>query len=137
MIGFPNRRSAGAWAILVVAVCFWVSCGGGPLHRKYEFVSGRYWREKIGSAVLPLFAEHDTEYTAGYSEEAFDSLRLGATRHDVEEVLGAPFKRWEFAGDQLWSYSRAGRESGNYFERIVAFDSRGTLIEKYRAFYMD
>lgn len=139
MTDFPKRRLSAAVAGLMT-VSLWVSCGGGPVDREPalpEFISARYWREKIGSVVLPLIAEHDTELAPGYREDAFDSLRLGASREDVEELLGAPIKTWRFSGGEVWSYSRAGSKGGFYFERIVRFDSTGTLTRKRQASYMD
>jgi hypothetical protein len=159
MIGFPERRLSAAVAGLIVALSLWVSCGGapgdpdresfvvaekppatcGPRGSRETIASGRWWREKIGDVVGPVINTHDTEFAPGCTDEAFDSLRLGASRDDVERQLGSPLRRWEgsISGCEYWSYSRRAIPGSNYLQRNVEFDSTGALVEKHRHFYAD
>jgi outer membrane protein assembly factor BamE (lipoprotein component of BamABCDE complex) len=133
LTGFPERRLSAVVAGLIVAVSLSTSCRFGPVP---SVRGGEWWRDAIAN-VLALIDEHDTEFAAEYTEEAFDSLRLGATRDDVERLLGAPLEIWERFGFEMWAYSKQVDPENNYLQRIVTFDSSGRLVEKHRAFYVD
>src|SRR5688572_12197850 len=137
MIGFPERRLSASVAGLIVALGLWVSCGGAPGDPYGESIVvatekqaancgppgwrgtiGRkwWWKEKIGNVVNPLLTTHDTEFAPGYSDKAFDSLRLGASRDEVERLLGPPLERWNgsISGCEYWGYSRQATPVSNY-----------------------
>ena len=158
MTAFSERRTSAVAGVIVAATLFLVSCGGAPgrLERKSFVVATdeqaancgtpgwrgtigreRWWKEKIGNVVLPLINTQDTEYAPGYTERAFDSLRLGASQDDVERQLGPPLQVWSSFGCESWSYSRPATTRSNYYQRNVHFDSTGALVRKYRNFYTD
>jgi hypothetical protein len=144
----------------MVAATVWVSCGGTPErvgHNSFDVATEkqasncktpgwqetigreRWWKEKIGNVVLPLINPQETEFAPGYKEGIFDSLRLGASRDEVERQLGSPLKRWQgsVSGCEFWSYSRPAIPGSNFYQRNLEFDSTGALVEKHRHFYVD
>jgi hypothetical protein len=46
----------------------------------------------------------DTEYSAGYSEHAFRSLKVGSPEREVDAALGVPLR-------EVWIYERSGTEA--------------------------
>jgi hypothetical protein len=68
-----------------------------------------------------------TVYTIGYKEFKFRSLRVGMTVSQVEDIMGPPLARSEWAripgnpeGD-VWSYTRPYKPHGDYWTRGVFF----------------
>lgn len=96
------------------------------------------WRAALGELLLPLVAEHDTEYAQGYSEEVFRSLDIGLGRAMVEQLLGPPLLAKEFSSGRVyWYYSHHGTRSGNYLVRILVFDREERLVARRSYFYLD
>lgn len=75
----------------------------------------------------------DTEYAPGYSDEGYESLRLGATAAQVAAVLGepltkhphAPYSSWLYCSPDHPGYDADGGLSGTFSE--ITFDSRGVV----------
>jgi hypothetical protein len=96
------------------------------------------WKEALGEAVLPLFDKHDTEYAAGFKEEAFRSLEMGIRQDEVKRRLGEPVSTKSFPdGYTCWYYSRHGAKSKSYFVRLLEFDGKGLLVARRGEFYVD
>ena len=68
----------------------------------------------------------NTEFTEGYSEKVFSSIRPGMTEAEVLALLGEPFKKndvpaalegsEEFVSCVVWRYSRAKKDKWGGFE---------------------
>ena len=78
---------------------------GGHAFRRAAFWAGwlvLVWlvvsTDPVRQRVLGLVFRESTEYAAGYSEAAFDSIRDGTARADVERLLGTPL-------EQEWYYT--------------------------------
>jgi inner membrane protein len=86
-------------------IALWLLMGSGPL------------REQVVQAVL----RDDTQFTAGYTEAALDSLSVGDSPGDVRARLGEPFRTVGRPGRPCWVYSRP--PGGGFFRaRAVCFE---------------
>lgn len=95
-------------------------------------------RATAGDMILPLIVDEHTRYAAGYREESFRALRLGASEATALSQLGEPLARRSFAdGRTIWYYSEQATGTDNYLQRNLTFDSRGKLVRKYSRFYVD
>lgn len=96
------------------------------------------WSAALGEFILPLLEEHDTEWSAGYSDDVFRSLPLGTDKAEVERRLGTPLETKEFPdGNTCWYYSRPGEASSNYFVRVLEFGESGSLLARRAYFHVD
>ena len=79
----------------------------------------------------------NTEFTEGYSEKVFSSIRPGMTEAEVLALLGEPFKKndvpaalegsEEFVSCVVWRYSRDRKDKWGGFEclgRNILFHDR-------------
>ena len=79
--------------------------GGGHAFRRAAFWAGwivLVWlvvsTDPVRQRVLGVMFRERTEYAAGYTEAAFDSIRAGTARADVERLLGTPLEQdWYYA----------------------------------------
>lgn len=63
----------------------------------------------VVSEFTPL-RELDTYYTAGFSQEKFDSIKIGATKEEVTQILGDPFYKDDLSLDrEYWQYTKSGK----------------------------
>jgi outer membrane protein assembly factor BamE (lipoprotein component of BamABCDE complex) len=80
-----------------------------------------------------FFRSFDTQYSVGYSEAAFKSVRLGDTEQHVLAVLGSPlssndtkpFVTWIYSKDKQDDFTNNGIGSGTY--TTVTFDDSGRV----------
>ena len=106
------------------------------------------WREAFGlssvtGSVLVTVAflafiflfTFDTEYAAGYSEEAFRAVEIGDSREEVMCLLGQPLRVYGLDG-KVQSYSRSPSGS-NYLMRDIVLDSEGRVVEIWSQLYWD
>ena len=82
-----------------------------------------------------VYASFDTQYAAGYSEEAFQSIRGGDTREEVLERLGEPLRVYG-VNDEVLSYSMSPSGS-NYLMRDIVLDAEGCVTEIRREIWWD
>ena len=75
--------------------------------------------------VLSRAASLDTAFPVGYSDLKWLSLRHGMTGSEVEAVLGRPFVKHEWAGGEVWRYSRSPADT-HYWKRDIHF--RGGVV---------
>ena len=78
------------------------------------------------SICCPWNPAINTEFTEGYSEKAFSSIRPGMTEAEVLALLGEPFKKYdvpasfedsaEFIPCVVWRYSRERKDKWGGFE---------------------
>jgi hypothetical protein len=130
-------------AAVVVAVAILALAGAKTL-----FIDNRP-RDVLFAAISALDGDF-TVYAEGYRESGFRSLRVGMTARQVEDVMGPPLSvgRWQEpvpgqpitpgAGplNDLWSYTRAGKARGNYWQREVWFKD-GVVYSIEISFYLD
>jgi len=105
------------------------------------------WQARLGEVVLPLLSPGDTEYAPGFSQQAFDRIKIGAREQEVLENLGEPLFRKSFPepimkescpnGCSVWYYARHGPRSKSYFVRAFEFDGEGRLARKFREYGLD
>jgi len=75
-----------------------------------------------GWVVASLGSQEDTEYAAGYSDEAFRRVRLGMATPDVMALLGPPLERaWLAGAKETWRWSR-GVGDRTHRVRAVIFE---------------
>lgn len=94
--------------------------------------------------VVTLILQPDTKYSAGYTEEKFESISIGMSEKQVLDILGEPLTRWRpyrytkfqdkehFVGLQ---YSESPG-SGHYNLRQINLDN-GKVAEIISYFYID
>lgn len=100
--------------------------------------------DKSPAKVLELLLQPDTKYSAGYTDEKFESISIGMTEKQVLDIIGEPLTRWQpyqytkfqdkehFVGLQ---YSESP-SSGHYNLRQIYLDS-GKVAEIISYFYID
>ena len=84
-----------------------------------------------------LWLTSDTSiYAPGFSEDAFQEIKIGMRRESVYELLGPPISRKNVDSPESWSYTRVSvkrswfrtaTDIGEY--RSVRFDALGHVIE--------
>jgi len=86
--------------------------------------------------LLLVFSCTDTEYAPGYSERAWESIRVGDTAGTVRSKLGPPLRVRDLGGGtEGWIYSRSP-SSADYFYREIHL--RGGVVSFVDAhFYFD
>ena len=83
-----------------------------------------------------------TNYSEGYSERRFNSLRVGMTREEVEAIIGAPLRilpRNQDSGsrdEETWKYSGRRDYTANYWRREVFFEN-GKVVVVIGDFWFD
>jgi len=94
----------------------------------------------FGGPALLRFASDTTQYSTGYSETAFESVRVGMTQAEVIELLGAPLGTHEATPGVVRWYgppgSSVGEDSGlhtpsgsNAKSGIFRFDLNGQFTD--------
>ncbi len=134
---------------LLIAGCFSnvtdYEMARSPEMRAQEGESFRQVKDALRGLLLPLLDDHDTEYAAGYDEDVFSALDIGASDQEVLKKLGQPFsirngidaRTFENNGHSLWDYSKHGEKSQSYFCRVLEFDARKRLVRKHATLYLD
>ena len=86
-----------------------------------------------------LFGE-DTEYTPGYSEQAWTKVQVGMSLQQVRTLIGPPQKHWPISDTkdpgtfgERWSYSPGDT---NFRCRVLIF-REGHVYDKHQEFYVD
>jgi hypothetical protein len=91
----------------------------------------------VFSRVLAFGSDpDDTEYGAGYSDEAFARVTLGMTARDVLSLLGPPLEtRVLGRARETWQWSRSPSD-GSYRMRALVIDTE-RVIEIHSEFRAD
>ena len=141
-VAWPNLRPVAGWAAAVICLA-WVLLahrGTDPEKRSRRGTLGASLAAGalVGSLIFVLFLYLfglDTEYAPGYSEAAFESVRIGETREAVVARLGEPL--WTFGEErEVLSYTRSPSDS-HYLVRMVVLDEKGRVVEKRSEIYWD
>jgi hypothetical protein len=79
-----------------------------------------------------------TRYSAGYSERAFQQLRIGMTSAQIESALGSPLRKVDWSGDgaQNWMFSNQVSPTSDYWRRWV-FIKDGKVIDLVSDYWWD
>lgn len=113
----------------------------------------------LAAGALVLYPADDTEYAASFSESAFGAVKMGATRDEVERLLGPPVRVIEASHGRIgrlietrgiqrlvsfpdlpqeatpqidrviYYYSRPRTGSGRWQVRAVTFSAEGKVID--------
>jgi hypothetical protein len=111
-----------------VLVLFFVVLGAAVAHW--------YLLDGLDGWLFSLGVEEDTNFAAGYSDEAFRALRKGMRSDDVQRLLGPPVSKVGAEGGiDLWRYSWSPSNS-TYRERDVFFRD-GSVIRIESGMYLD
>jgi hypothetical protein len=106
-------------------------------------------RDLLIVAISLLDGSHSTIYADGYSESSFRSIRVGMPMCEVEVIMGPPLYKGQWIvgvpgqpvlldgpRDDYWSYTRAGKVRGDYWQRQVFFRN-GIVHSTESSYYMD
>lgn len=107
-----------------------------PLAIVTSFATGLF----LGSIIAPVIRNLDTSYTPGFTQEKFNTIKLGSTKEDVLQILGEPFYKEDWKGDravEFWQYTKSGKTGdidvndfvGGIFIKIW-FDKGGKVVNK-------
>jgi hypothetical protein len=125
----PGRRFL-AGLIFVALVAF---IGGLIFVNNYLLDGIHGW---FVSRVLGFGKDEDTEYSRGYSDQAFRTIKVGMTEQEVLAILGPPLERASLGGTrETWRWSRSPG-SKSYRVRAVVFEAR-RVVAIHREFYVD
>lgn len=88
----------------------------------------------LGGLTAFFFSTFDTQYTPGYSEKKFKSIKLGDSEQQVISALGPPFSteraqpyvEWIYSADSQRRFLRTGEGSGTYTS--IRFDSNDRVV---------
>jgi hypothetical protein len=66
-----------------------------------------------------------TVYSEQFSERAFNSVRVGMNRGQVEQTIGRPLRKvpWGSASQEMWYYSDQPDPTANFWRRWVLFEN--------------
>ena len=102
---------------------------------------GDWFNSKALLLTDPFFGL-STFYSDRVRRRAFDSLRVGMSQRDVENIVGKPLRRlpWnQEAGahnEELWCYSNRTDETFNFWRRWVFFTD-GKVVSIANDFWVD
>ena len=115
-------------AATVLLVFFFVSAMKNPMVQ-----SGR-----DAFLFLLFFGEDNTQYSAGYSENAFWKVKPEMSEDEVLELLGEPISvdRGGIPARQYWRYTADPTET-SFFFRVVVFGSDGKVEKIDGHYYVD
>jgi len=95
-------------------------------------ISGSVWAklslDPVTDRCFALLLDVRTEYAPGYSEEGFESVRVGLDESTVLKILGEPLHRWEIESGVVAFYSY-GVGGASYWRRLIAYDLSGHVTE--------
>ncbi|GJL93571.1 hypothetical protein [Hyphococcus sp.] len=95
----------------------------------------------VKDSIASLLLSTQTDWAPGFSEEAFDSIEIGATGDQVLSQFGEPLRIWPGAfpddGSAGWSYTWQSTESSNHHHRQIIFDRAGFVVSTHRGLYVD
>ena len=75
--------------------------------------------DPIREAVLGVVLREDTEYASGFSDQSFQTIRIGDADSDVRRLMGTPLGEW-------WVYRAAGPDACP----VVYFQSDSVTAER-------
>ena len=88
--------------------------------------------------VLSSISEEETVYAKGYSDKAWNEVKINDTKERVIQLLGDPLKIYKSDdGSSSYYYTDQGPKDTNYRMRTIIFNKEGRVIEKVREFYVD
>lgn len=96
----------------------------------------------VACTCIAILFPFDTEYAPGYSEAAFQSVKIGDSRAQVIALLGEPLSVHSVGteGAETWgewwrySWSPSGK---NYLLRTIMLDSEGRVLRVVSETYWD
>src|SRR5262245_14258904 len=104
-------------SVSVVAACLWPHIRYG-----YDFADT--------VDCLLTTGGHKTRYAPGYSDFAFNRVRLGMSRSEVLDILGEPLERYApWQPDFAWRYSVPATNTGHFHLRELRFSPEGLVID--------
>ena len=115
-----NKKKQSGWVLgtLILAAVLYVTIGG--------------------ESYFYLYPAIDTRFAPGYSETAFEKVKVGMTKDEVLSLLGPPFDPGT-VGQNRWHYSQDGAcfwADWAWLSRAVLFkDDR--VVEKIARVYYD
>ncbi len=91
---------------------------------------------RVAALLLCLMACTDTEYAPGYSEHAWESVRVGDSERAVTSKLGTPLDVRDLGGGtEGWLYTRSPSSTHYHYREIHL---RAGVVTKVDAhFYFD
>jgi hypothetical protein len=89
----------------------------------------------IVGIILARTDRGDTEFSWGYRDWAWLSLRHGMTEREVEAAVGPPLRTVKGFGEEVWAYSRSPADT-SYWKREVRF-RRGRVVGFDSELYFD
>lgn len=83
--------------------------------------------------------QHETQFSAGYSDRAFAQVLPGMTTNEVLHILGEPLNgsSWSKWSEGQWEYSMPASSSGHYHLRTIQFTKEGLVLKANKLFYFD
>ena len=88
--------------------------------------------------VLDVLLPDDTIYAPGYTDDQFNSVKVGMTEAEVHRRIGSPIDKWSrplSPREESMRWTRSARDS-NYKIRVLVFRS-GRVSKKFAEFYVD
>jgi hypothetical protein len=88
----------------------------------------------LGAIAIPaigiwIFSPH-TEYSEGFSEEAWGKLKVGMSESEVRSIIGEPLSEFQWTTDQektTLSYSRPPSFTDSYVNYYVVIEDSKVL----------
>lgn len=91
-----------------------------------------YWR----SAGIVGWMFEDTVWAPGYSEQAFDAIKVGMTTQQVRKLMGPPIETGPWNGNRRYEGWTRSPSDSDYRMRGVAYE--GNVVDvKISMFYWD
>ena len=129
-----SRRIGGCMKRITVGFAVVLVVGGIFIHFN--------WADGVGYALCE-FLMGDTEYSPGYTERAYMSIKEGFTAEEVERRLGKPLGVTTFGGCDYYGYSSwgiaqkgCGGPACDYSFRAIIV-SNDVVIGKWHEYYWD
>ena len=106
----------------------------GVLDNMYTYGYGfndAFWR-------LVWWIDEETVWTKGFTEEKFNSIKMGMTKDEVIKILGLPLNDInDCLPGCMWVYTWHSRGNADFDQRWIGFNENDQVNEKRKSFFID
>jgi len=79
-----------------------------------------------------------TVWANGFSEQAFNKIKIGMTMEQTASILGEPLRKDNDCSNQcFWTYAWQDTQTADFDQRSVVFSNQKQVVEIRKGFFID
>lgn len=92
----------------------------------------------IAFSIILFWLPFDTEYSAGFTKDSWNKVRMGVSVEEVKSIIGEPVStvRWEDQEKQTLNYTKPRSDNSNYVHYFIVVQG-GKVLEKKKELCYD